>query len=165
MNMDASPVFLDTNILIYANVAESPLHKTAFNAIRHLEATGCALWISRQVLREYLATLTRSGLFTDPPPVATLIARVRFFQNRFHVADEGSHVTDKLLDLLDEIPCGGKQVHDANIVASMQAYSIDRLITHNTTDFDRFANLITILPLVEGSTSDVSSEIENPPPT
>jgi predicted nucleic acid-binding protein len=27
------PVFLDTNILVYANVAESPLHNTALAAI------------------------------------------------------------------------------------------------------------------------------------
>jgi predicted nucleic acid-binding protein len=46
-----------------------------------------------------------------------------------------------------EIPSGGKQVHDANIVATMLVYGIPKLLTHNTTDFARFSELITVLPL------------------
>ncbi len=49
---DAEPLFIDTNILIYANVATTPLHESAFNAIRDAHQAGRPLWISRQVLRE-----------------------------------------------------------------------------------------------------------------
>jgi len=31
--MDAEPVFLDTNVLVFANVAEAPLHELAHEAI------------------------------------------------------------------------------------------------------------------------------------
>ncbi len=37
-------VFLDTNILLRANVAEAPLHAEALAAIRALRARGDALW-------------------------------------------------------------------------------------------------------------------------
>jgi len=39
---------------------------------------------------------------------------------------------------------GGKQVHDANIVASMLAYEIPCLLTHNHKDFERFAEVIKV---------------------
>lgn len=56
---DAEPLFIDTNILVYANVTESPYHAPALHAIQTAYQAGRPLWISRQVLREYLATLTR----------------------------------------------------------------------------------------------------------
>ncbi|MEH2170887.1 MAG: hypothetical protein V7K41_30400 [Nostoc sp.] len=48
---------------------------------------------------------------------------------------------------MEEIFSGGKQVHDANIVATMLVYGIPQLLTHNTSDFARFSGLITVLPL------------------
>ncbi len=57
-------------------------------------------------------------------------------------------VLDHVVNLLQTIPTAGKQVHDANIVATMQAYTIQHLLTHNVSDFNRFAGLITIVPLV-----------------
>jgi predicted nucleic acid-binding protein len=69
--------------------------------------------------------------------------------SRFHVAEEGPAVTANLLTLLSSIPIAGKHVHDANVVATMQAHGIPRLLTHNTVDFARFARLITVLPLVD----------------
>ncbi len=50
--------------------------------------------------------------------------------------------------MLQIIPAAGKQVHDTNIVATMQVYGIIGLLTHNVADLTRFAALITIVPLV-----------------
>lgn len=80
---DDSAVFLDTNILVCANVAESPLNPVALQAIQSFYDAGVELWVSRQVLREYLATLTRPQLFTNIYPVGTLIEDVRLFQTQF----------------------------------------------------------------------------------
>jgi predicted nucleic acid-binding protein len=38
----------------------------------------------------------------------------------------------------------GRQVHDANIVATMLANGITRLLTFNVADFRRFAALISV---------------------
>jgi hypothetical protein len=56
-------------------------------------------------------------------------------------------VTERLLELMQQFPTGGKQVHDANIVETMLTYNIPALLTHNTGDFVRFSSLITVLPL------------------
>jgi predicted nucleic acid-binding protein len=146
---DDKSVFVDTNILVYASVPESPLHLVAINAIQSYEQAGTQLWISRQVLREYLATLTRPQLYTQPIPILRVTAEIRFFQNRFRVSEDTSEVTGRLLSLMEEIPIGGKQVHDANIVATMLVYHIPQMLTHNTGDFSRFSQLINVLPLQE----------------
>jgi hypothetical protein len=44
-------------------------------------------------------------------------------------------------------PIGGRQVHDADIVATMQAHGLRRPLTHNAGDFARLATIIDILPL------------------
>src|SRR5947207_1835777 len=139
--------FLDTNILVFSNTTQAPLHQAARRAIQELYDAGAELWLSRQVLREYLATLSRPQQFSNPQPAAVLIADVLHFQSRFLVAEDGPHVTERLLALMEQFSIGGKQVHDANIVATMQAYAIPALLTHNTDDFVRFSHLITVLPL------------------
>jgi predicted nucleic acid-binding protein len=145
---DAETLSIDTNVLVYANVAEAPLHHAALQAIQAYEKAGQVLWTSRQVLREYLATLTRPGQFPTPPNIATLMTQVRHVTARFRVADEGPVVTERLLALLAAVSVGGAQVHDANIVATMQVYGIHHLLTHNVGDFTRFSAFITVVPLI-----------------
>ncbi|GIK41618.1 MAG: ribonuclease VapC [Chloroflexota bacterium] len=147
--MAADLVFLDTNILVYANVASAPLHQAAITAIQNLWDSGNELWISHQVLREFLVTVTRPQTFAAPQPISIVLARVRYFQTQFKIAEDSSEVMNKLLALLVQIPTSGKQVYDANIVATMQAYGISYLLTHNTSDFNRFTSLITVSPLVQ----------------
>lgn len=47
MSGDANSVFLDTNILVYASIPESPFHLVALNAIQTYEQAKTELWISR----------------------------------------------------------------------------------------------------------------------
>jgi predicted nucleic acid-binding protein len=104
-----------------------------------------------QIVREYLSTLSRPQTFSEPQSVSTLVERVHFFQSRFRVAEDSHRVTEKLLELMEQIKIGGKQVHDANIVATMLVYGIPRLLTHNAGDFVRFSQFITVLPLEASS--------------
>ena len=52
--------------------------------------------------------------------------------------------------ILAAVPCGGKQVYDANIVATMVSGGIRRLLTHNVGDFRRFSPWIDVIPLQPG---------------
>ncbi len=52
--------------------------------------------------------------------------------------------------LLRKFPIAGRQIHDANIVATMMAHGVSRLLPHDTKDFERYADFITVVPLVEG---------------
>jgi predicted nucleic acid-binding protein len=44
-----------------------------------------------------------------------------------------------------EVAFGGKQLHDANIVATMLAHGETRILTFNAPDFRRFAPMIEVL--------------------
>ena len=147
MNGGDRKIFLDTNMLVFANIEEAPLHTFALTALQEHEQAGTEMWISRQVLREYLATLSRPQTFTPPISSEKLALQIRAFIVRFQIADDTASVTERLLDLIRQGPIGGKQIHDANIVATMLTYNIPNLLTSNVEDFKRFSHLITVLPL------------------
>lgn len=143
----ADPLFTDTNILVYTSVTAAPFHQVALRSLERLYDAGTELWVSRQVLREYLAARSRPQTFSLPTPAAVLAERVRHYETRFRVAEDSPAVTERLLQLMQQIPIGGKQVHDANIVATMLVHGVPRLLTANAGDFRRFSHLITIEPL------------------
>ena len=142
--MDDNPVFIDTNILVYANIITAPKHDDALAKIQNIYQSKRPIWISRQVLREYLVIMTRDQTFTAPMPKDTIIQRLEYFKNNFNVADDNETVTEELLKLITKYNFGGKQIHDANIVATMKAYNIDCLLTNNVKDFRKFQDTITI---------------------
>lgn len=141
--MDGDALFVDTNILVYANVIETPLHGQSLAAINTAHQAGRTIWISRQVIREYLVTMTRPQAFQNLPK-GTVLEQIEQFIERFQVADDTAVVTGQLVKLMRDFKIGGKQVHDANIVATMQAHGVPALLTHNTKDFERFGDAIRI---------------------
>jgi predicted nucleic acid-binding protein len=141
-------VFVDTNVLVYAKLGAAPLHSLALEQLLTLQsATGLELWLSRQVLREYLAVMTRREAVTPVVPIEALASDLNDFSRRFKIAEDNRAVTEKLLALVKQKNVSGKQVHDANIVATMQVYGIGRLLTHNVADFARYHDLIQVIPL------------------
>ena len=92
--------------------------------------------------------MTRPGTTTPSPTFASLIPDIQSFTTRFRIAEDGPAVTAQHLSLLASVYCGGKQIHDANIVATMLAHGVPNLLTHNVGDFARFAAYITVIPLV-----------------
>lgn len=144
----AVKVFVDTNVLLRATLAVVPLHAQALELVRTQRQAGNELWISRQVIREFLAQVTRPQAYQPHPLTVDEVAGyIRGFPRAFRIADETARVTLQLLALLREFPTGGKQIHDANIVATMLAYDLDTLLTQNVDDFARFSSKITIIPL------------------
>jgi predicted nucleic acid-binding protein len=131
--MDDNPLFIDTNILVYANVIETPFHEQALAAINAAHEAGRTIWISRQVIREYLVTLTRPQVFENLPR-ATVLEQVDQFIERFQVVDDTATVSKQLVKLMS----------DFKIVATMLAYDIPCLLTHNVKDFWRFGEVVRI---------------------
>ena len=63
----------------------------------------------------------------------------------FEVLEDGPDVTRVLLALCREVPVAGRQVHDANIVATMLAHGERRLLTFNAADFQRYGDRIELV--------------------
>ena len=140
-------MFVDTNVLVNARILEAPDHELAraslFRAFQRPEP----LRISRQVLREYLAVVTRPQTWAVPLGREEALNDVERLAALYEVLEDGPVVTDLLVSLCREIPVGGRQIHDANIAATMLAHGERRLLTFNRADFRRYGDRIE---LVEG---------------
>ena len=62
----------------------------------------------------------------------------------FEMLEDGPVVTDSLVALCREAPVGGRQIHDANIVATMLAHGERGLLTFNPADFRRYGYRIEL---------------------
>lgn len=139
--------FLDTNILIYASDSHSPWHQPAKEKIKKMLSEGFRLFISPQILREYVSVASRSTGAEKPTPWDMILKNYESFQKNFTLLGENRDTVNELSQLLSRIPAAGKQVHDANIVATMLAHHIHCLLTNNTGDFSRHSQLITVISL------------------
>lgn len=149
--MAAEPLFVDSNVLVYAQLSESPWHEPARQALQHAAKAQRPLWISRQVIREYAVIMSRPQTFAQPLSPSILIERIGYLRQHFRIADDTSAVTEALLKLLKNYAIGGKQVHDANIVATMQVQGIRHLLTHNEKDFARFGDGLVVERIVNAA--------------
>jgi predicted nucleic acid-binding protein len=131
---------LDTNVLLAATDEARDDHRAALSVLDRWPTRGTVLYTSGQILREYLCVATRppsrNGLGLDRRDA---LANVHALRDRLRLLDESLKVADRLLALLDEVPCTGKQVHDANVVATMVTHGVGVLVTRNVDDFARFA--------------------------
>ncbi len=141
-------MFTDTNVLVYALAPSAPAHGRARALLDEAALSRERRTISRQVLREYLATVTRPQAWSPPVPLHEALDDIARFSDEFEVLEDGSHVTDTLLDLCREVPVAGKQVHDANIVATMLAAGERRLLTFNRGDFRRYSDRLELVELL-----------------
>src|SRR5436309_12037541 len=98
--VDIEACFVDTNVLVFAASSGAPLHQRASAEIRRRHESGQELWVSRQILREYLAALSRPQTFAKPRSARELVGDIRYFLSHFQLAEEGPAVTEKLLELI-----------------------------------------------------------------
>jgi predicted nucleic acid-binding protein len=138
-------VLVDTNILVYAPQATSPHRDAAREGLRRFSASEGRLCLSRQILREFLSVVTRPQLFLSPVSMAEALADVTGFATHFELLEDGAEVGKRLMELCRLVPIAGRQVHDANIVATMLAHRESRLLTMNRSDFRPFRPRIEIV--------------------
>ena len=138
-------MFVDTNVLVRAHMADAPHHDVAQLRLAIELGTDEEVKISRQIIREYLAVVTRPQAWSPPLPMPDALGNVLWMVNTLQILSDGPAVTNRLVALCREIPVGGRQIHDANIVATMIAHGERRLLTFNPRDFRRYDGLIELV--------------------
>jgi predicted nucleic acid-binding protein len=98
-------------------------------------------------MREFLACTTRSGMMLEPLDRMEALDHVQGFIEQFEILTDSATTADRLYQLLREVDRCGKQVHDANIVATMLDADVTTLLTANVKDFRRFESYISVLSL------------------
>ena len=113
-------------------------------ALAHLATRG-PVAVTRQILREFLSAITRPQPWARAATLAEATRVVDGFIQRFAILEDGPSVWDELMTLTRGFSFGGKQVHDANVVATMLAHGETRPLTFNDADFRRFGALIEVV--------------------
>lgn len=144
-------VFVDTNILLRATVVQFPDYARVKPFVERYIAQGDELWISGQIIREYFNQVTRPQSFMQPMAAAQITTQYKKIRTVFQIAYETQAVIEQFVALLQTHPTGGKQVHDANIVATMLVYDIPTLLTLNIADFRRFYDTVTVVSPADNS--------------
>ena len=115
--------------------------------MRQVGESGEALRISRQVMWEYLATVARPQPWSPPVAMDAALGHVASLEAHFEILEDGPGVADILTRLCRDVSVAGKQVHDANIVATMLAHGEHQLLTFNENDFRRYGERIALMDI------------------
>jgi len=75
-------------------------------------------------MREYLAVVTRPQTWPVAITREEVLDDVSRLIGSFEILEDGPMVTELLVELCREIPAGGRQIHDANIVATMLGWRV-----------------------------------------
>ena len=92
-----------------------------------------------------MAVITRPQSWAAPTPMEEALDDISWLLRNFEILEDGPRVTEALVALCREVPVGGRQIHDANIVATMLAYGERLLLTFNTADFRRYGDRIALV--------------------
>lgn len=141
----ADSLFLDTNVLLDATVPSRPQHTRVTEFFRRLPGL-TNLCLSGQVIREYVGVCTRprsaNGLGL---PIEDSLKNVETFLRVAVSLDETRAVTKMWMSLVANYQVSGKQVHDANIVATALTHGVRHIVTSNLADFERYNDILTLL--------------------
>ena len=119
-------MFVDTNVLIYSTRSSSSFHARAAAALAKAAGFEPRVAISRQVMREYLAVVTRPGGGSELLTMIEALADIERFAATFDLLEDGPEVGLMLDELCRSVAVAGRQVHDANIVATMLGHGETR---------------------------------------
>ncbi|MBI5480339.1 MAG: PIN domain-containing protein [Deltaproteobacteria bacterium] len=142
------PCLIDTNVLVYSSVRESPFHDVARERLASLRAAGHELVVTRQVLREYVSVVTRPNVLAIPRSPGDAVEDARKFTSLFQVLPEAPTALELWLQLVADHAIIGPAVHDTYLVATALACGTTHLLTNNPRHFAPYQGL-TVLPLVE----------------
>ena len=140
-------MFVDTNVLVAARFVNALGHLATCRCLDRVGNTEEPLHISRQIVREYLVVVTRPQIWSGPLAMEDALEDATRLVSSFTVLEDGPNVMAMLTALCREVPTAGKQIHDANIAATMLAHGERRLLTLNAKDFRRYGERIELVDL------------------
>jgi len=139
--MDAEYCVVDTNLLVYSTVSGNPWFEESHRWLTALQEQEILLCVTTQILREYLVVLTRGNVFETNFTVEEAVSELEALLPSVIVLEETTDSARRLRDIVRRYQVRGKQIHDANIVATMLNFGVTRLATFNRADFERYKEI------------------------
>jgi len=146
--MPGEEYLIDSNVLIRWVQPEDSQFQIAKHAIQRIEDAEDMLCYSSQNLGEFWNVLTRpvsrNGYGLSPEGA---LIRAEQIEAKFRLFSDVPAIHAEWRKLLVSHGISGVQVHDARLVAAMHVHVVKRILTFNTKDFARFADIEAIHPL------------------
>ncbi|QEH38800.1 tRNA(fMet)-specific endonuclease VapC [Aquisphaera giovannonii] len=141
-------VLVDSGFLLRLLETSDPHHSTIRAAVRALRGRADNLVVAPQNLAEFWNVCTRpaaarGGLGLS---IADAERRLRAIERLFRVIPDNPAAYPIWRRILISQAVRGVQVHDARLVALMQASGISHILTLNTIDFARYPGVVPIAP-------------------
>lgn len=135
----------DTNLLLRLADPALAQHLIATNALAQLFRQGDEVFLTPQNLIEFWAVATRpveaNGFGWSSERTTKEVTEL---QERFPLLPDSPEIFTCWLALVKQLPVHGQRVHDARLVAVLQAHVVEHLITFNSSDFNVFESLSVI---------------------
>ncbi len=142
-------IAVDTNILVYAHRRDSQWHEPAAACIRGLAEQPRSWMIPWPCVHEFLAVVTRAGIFKTPTPLAAALHQVELWMASPSLTVQAE--TDRHWPLLHNLLTTGKatggKVHDARIAAICMGAGVSTLYSADR-DFSLFPAIKLLNPLL-----------------
>lgn len=136
-------IFVDTNILYYSTTLGDDVGSTAKQQLEELMPYN-EMCVSGQILREYAHVTLRMARIQHMDWAEThqkLQQNLDVIRRNFTILFDDVEVMIQWQEILPRAT-SNKQVFDLNIVATLRAYRLRHLFTHNVGDFAAFPDLV-----------------------
>jgi toxin-antitoxin system PIN domain toxin len=143
MAISIERAFVDTNILVYALLDDSPHHAAACALLNSGQAGDRDLFVSSQVLAEFFAVITNPKRVTLVMPPEDAIDAVRQIATLpgISVLPPPADLLERWLALSNRRLVKQAEVFDLSLVATMLAHDVRILYTYNLTHFQWCADI------------------------
>lgn len=140
-------ILLDTNVLVCLSNPGSPERQACRNYLTSLMAEGHKPVFCTQVVYEFWTVATRpntvNGLGWDAMKTRF---EIELFSSQFALLHDTPDVFDLWLGLVTTYDLKGKRIHDAHLLATMQANGVTQILTWNPSDFPPVEGIAILTP-------------------
>jgi predicted nucleic acid-binding protein len=140
-------VLVDSNILVRAVERASPELPVARRAVTSLARQGHELCIAPQNVAEFWNACTRPAAINGlGQSIALTTRQAGRIVSLFSMLPETLDAFRAWLNLVRTHEVRGAKVHDARLVAIMEAHGVSHVLTFNAADFKRYTSVTVLHP-------------------
>lgn len=141
-------MLVDSNTSLRILQTDHPQHRIAIDAVRILARRGEELCVAPQNLVEIWAVATRPVTTQNGLGLSTeeAVDALRFIKDAFKMLPDTEELYRTWETLVIRYRVSGKATHDARIVAAMTEHGQKSILTFDTGDFKRYADIEPVHP-------------------
>lgn len=140
-------VLVDTNVLLRSAQANHPLSSQAVHAVSRLLRQRDSVFFSSQNIAEFWNVATRpAGMNGLGLSIDEVVMEVSSIESLLTLLPDIPGIYPEWKRVVEQHRVLGVKVYGARLVALMNLYGVDTILTFNTGDFKRYAGMNALHP-------------------